>query len=356
VEVAVTDSVVSSAALPDDFYATVSYRDSANTEQFVLTDAESWVGAGSADPGANLWRFTRQSDGTYKITFRGQETQALRQYRTGGVSWLMAEQYQQDAQFHWFVLQDLSGNIYLRCAAQANQTVSVHENYSQKYLYLNDYNGSRIQQIKVTQILDISRTNADPVTFAAMQTIGGQKYILDANGSLGVNGWAQTRNGDWYYLDQNCRIQTGWVQSPASGLWYYLNEQGIMQTGWVKSPASGLWYYLNEQGVMQTGWVKSPTSGLWYYMGPDGDMQTGWQLVNGVWYYLGTDGVMVSDGWQMINGVWYYFSASGAMHTGWLMDNGTWYYMDPDSGAMVTGGRWIDGTYYWFNQSGAWVN
>ncbi len=351
VEVVVSDSAVSPAALPDDFYASVSYHDAANAEKFVLTDSENWVGAGSDNMSANLWRFTRQSDGTYKITFRGQESQALRQYYTGGVSWLMTEQYRQDNQFHWFVLRDIAGNLYLRCAAQANRTASIHEAYSQKYLYLDGYSGARTQRLQVKQILDISRENSDAVAFASVQTIGGQKYILDSNGALGVNGWAQTRNGDWYYLDANCRIQTGWIQSNHSGSWYYLNEQGVMRTGW------------------------QLVNGIWYYMAPDGHMLTGWQLVNGIWYYLGTNGAMVSDGWQAIDGQWYYFDASGAMqtgwifdgswyylgesgamHTGWLLDNGTWYYLNPGNGAMVTGGQWIDGTYYWFNQSGAWVD
>ena len=352
VEVVVSNSAVSPADLPDDFYAAISYRDYAYAEQFVLADAENWVGAGSSSLGSNLWRFTRLSDGTYKITFRGQESQALRQYQSGGVYWLLTEQYQQNAQFHWFVQKDSGGNIYLRCAAQPTQTVSVHEGYSvEKYLYLDRHIGSRTQQLNVKQILDISRTKDNAVPFASTQTIGGQKYILDSNGSLGVNGWAQTRNGNWYYLDGNCRIQTDWVH------------------------VNGLWYYLDKQGVMQTGWVQSSTSGLWYYLAPDGQMVTGWQLVTDTWYYLGTDGAMVSNGWQMINGHWYYFDVSGAMqtgwifvgnwyyleetgamHTGWLLDNDLWYYLDPSNGAMLTGGHWINGTYYWFNQSGAWVN
>lgn len=352
VEVVVSDSAVSPVELPDDFYAAISYRDFANTEKFILADAETWVGAGSSDVASNLWRFTRLTDGTYKITFRGQESQALRQYSTGGVYWMLTEQYQHNAQFHWFVQQDQAGNIYLRCAAQPNMTVTVHESYSQKYLYLNNHSGSRTQQLKITQILDISRINHNPVPFASVQTILGQKYILDANGSLGMNTWAQTRNGDWYYLDANGRIQTGWVQSSYSGSWYYLNDQGVMQTGWVRSPASGLWYYMAPEGHMVTGWQL--VDGIWYYFGDDGIMvSNGWQLINDQWYYFDASGAM-QTGW-IFDGNWYYLSESGAMYTGWLLDNGTWYYLAPGNGAMVTGGRWIDGTYYQFDQSGAWI-
>ena len=338
IEVTVTGEGLTPAELPFDFYGNLSYIGSSDTELFVAPDSSNWAAANYSSNTNKLWRFTKTADGTYKVTFKGDETYTLK----GSDYWVSTEAYDNsDPLFNWYIFTDADGKYVLRNASNL-LTLSVNENFEKKYLGLDTYSGDRVQNYTITQVW-----NLENHSFPEVQTYNGSSYFLDDHGTINT-GWGLDINAsDWYYSDGTGVMKTdGWICVDSA--WYYMNTNGTMRKGWICD--NGVWYYLNpSNGIMQTGWVQ--VSGVWYYFNSSGAMQTGWVHDGTAWYYLNEDGAM-QRGWINDGTGWYYLSGSGAMVKGWMTIDGKTYYFN-SSGKMLTGAHWIGGEYYVFDSSGA---
>lgn len=212
--------------------------------------------------------------------------------------------------------------------------------------------------------------------------IGSKKYYFTLECKM-VTGWNKI-DDNWYYFNNNGHNITGWLN--VNGSKYYLNNSGIMSIGFVE--INGNTYYFNESGKMQTGWHN--ISNKTYYFDNDGKMTTGIKNISGKDYFFDSNGVMktglisfdsnkyyfsngniLKNSWKYIDSAYYYFDKNGKavkgfnkigsqtyyfdnnhiMQTGWVLINQTWYYFN-NSGHMYTGWQKINSYKYYFDQEG----
>ena len=193
----------------------------------------------------------------------------------------------------------------------------------------------------------------------------GSKYYIQDNGValtntwkddsyLSYSGWA-VANQTWhiedkcYIFDSNAKLikLSGW--QTVNGNKYYLNGDGTVLTdAWKDS------YYLGYDGnVVTTG-----QAGDYYLI--DGEIQKN-QLIDSRYY--GSDGKCLKNQWKYINGHWMYFSGSGYYESGYKDNSGNVhiyvyfiddkYYGFDENGYMVTGFQETNENLYYFTSNGS---
>ncbi len=334
VKVTVSKDGMCLASLPFDFYATVSFSD---MKSFMAPVSNGWVGL-SEDNSENVWRFTRLSDGTYKITFQGMDSLTLKNIYTDNFFKVAVGNYsnQNDSiDYHWYVYLTPQGTISMRPANICTVgdgtgfTLDVNTLSDEKNLYFNPttYKGNETQQFFINLVLQLENH-----TYPSYVFMNGKFRYLNSFGTIGN---VQT---DWYTQHDNK---------------FYLDSAGYTITGFKE--INGKTYLFNPaNGIMAKGWFL--LDGTWYHFNDSGHMNVGWLLLDTTWYYLGDDGKM-RTGWQYIDNEWYYMDQSGAMNVGWHFIDTAWYYFNPANGIMFRNGEYlIDGVWYTFRSDGSWVD
>ena len=190
--------------------------------------------------------------------------------------------------------------------------------------------------------------------------IDGRSYTFDDNSKMQGSQWI-VKGGKWY-LAKNGKMATGW--QTWDGNKYYLNADGSMRcnewrlddTGKIRylcswggayknrsAKINGRSYTFNSAAeVINMQWVV--LDGQWK-LAKNGKMATGWQAWDGNWYYLNADGTMKANESFKDGGKIYFFrSWGGACHDMQMKINGKTYYFGSDS-KMVTD-QTINGNYY----------
>ncbi len=314
VNVTVTKDGNAPANLPYDFYANISYSDNTQSTGYATSFSDNWVGAVSLSTD-NLWRFTKLSDGTYKITYKGDDDIALKNIWTGDYFWVATSPYsnrKDNLDYHWYVYTNPDGSIGMRPANICTVgdgtgfTLDVNTSYAEKYLYFipSSYSATKTQQFSINQILNIE-SHQYPNTV----TMNNSSYYLNLWGEIDTipRGW-MCQKDNWFFYDNSGHMYTGWLND--GGHTYLLNPiNGIMITGWYLLDGT-TWYYFDGSGKMLTG--LQLINNEYYYMDQSGAMTVGWQWIVDAWYYFNpANGIMFRNGDYYIDGAWHSFRADG---------------------------------------------
>ena len=194
--------------------------------------------------------------------------------------------------------------------------------------------------------------------------IDGRSYTFDDNSKMQGSQWI-VKGGKWY-LAKNGKMATGW--QTWDGNKYYLNADGSMRcnewrlddTGKIRylcswggayknrsAKINGRSYTFNSAAeVTNTQWVV--LDGQWK-LAKNGKMATGWQTWDGNWYYLNADGTMKANESFKDGGKTYFFrSWGGAYKNCWITSGGKKYYLHDNCAAYQNEWLKIGGKWYWF--------
>ena len=194
--------------------------------------------------------------------------------------------------------------------------------------------------------------------------IDGRSYTFDDNSKMQGSQWI-VKGGKWY-LAKNGKMATGW--QTWDGNKYYLNADGSMRcnewrlddTGKIRylcswggayknrsAKINGRSYTFNSAAeVTNTQWVV--LDGQWK-LAKNGKMATGWQTWDGNWYYLNADGTMKANESFKDGGKTYFFrSWGGAYKNCWITSDGKKYYLHDNCAAYQNEWLKIGGKWYWF--------
>ena len=187
-------------------------------------------------------------------------------------------------------------------------------------------------------------------------------FYLKVDGNYAENQWLEI-GGKWYYFKEwGYMAKSEWKGN------YYLNPSGAMaKKEWIFDNQYNSYFYLKADGkYAEKEWIQD--GGKWYYLLSGGYLATrqwiGDYFVNGSgammtkeWlfdpsyqsmFYLNADGRYARNEWVQIDGDWYYFKANGARAEKEWVGN---YYLG-DAGAMATGVVTVGDTKYTFSNSG----
>ena len=194
--------------------------------------------------------------------------------------------------------------------------------------------------------------------------IDGRSYTFDDNSKMQGSQWI-VKGGKWY-LAKNGKMATGW--QTWDGNKYYLNADGSMRcnewrlddTGKIRylcswggayknrsAKINGRSYTFNSAAeVTNMQWVV--LDGQWKLV-KNGKMATGWQTWDGNWYYLNADGSMRCNESFKDGGKTYFFrSWGGAYKNCWITSGGKKYYLHDNCAAYQNEWLKIGGKWYWF--------
>ena len=233
------------------------------------------------------------------------------------------------------------------------------------------------------------------------QTVNGQRYYINADGTAIVNKWyqegdywyyaqsdgsmAQGRiaiNSKWYYFDNNYRLSTGWkrdgdtmrfydsvaenpdlcyelkaVQNPNGWVSIsgtkrsYIKSNYQILTGWQTIGTDR--YYFNDMGIALTGDFQ--IGRYHYYAEPSGEnagaLAKNVKKINGKYYGFHPTQYYRLTGWQTLNGQRYYFQDNCSAVIGWYQEGNYRYYADTDGSMLKNTEREIDGQIYKFDNN-----
>ena len=194
--------------------------------------------------------------------------------------------------------------------------------------------------------------------------IDGRSYTFDDNSKMQGSQWI-VKGGKWY-LAKNGKMATGW--QTWDGNKYYLNADGSMRcnewrlddTGKIRylcswggayknrsAKINGRSYTFNSAAeVTNMQWVV--LDGQWKLV-KNGKMATGWQTWDGNWYCLNADGTMKANESFKDGGKTYFFrSWGGAYKNCWITSGGKKYYLHDNCAAYQNEWLKIGGKWYWF--------
>lgn len=194
--------------------------------------------------------------------------------------------------------------------------------------------------------------------------IDGRSYTFDDNSKLHGSQWI-VKGGKWY-LAKDGKMATGW--QTWDGNKYYLNADGSMRcnewrlddTGKIRylcswggayknrsAKINGRSYTFNSAAeVTNTQWIVLDDQ---WKLAKNGKMATGWQTWDGNWYYLNADGTMKANESFKDGGKTYFFrSWGGAYKNCWITSGGKKYYLHDNCAAYQNEWLKIGGKWYWF--------
>ena len=193
-----------------------------------------------------------------------------------------------------------------------------------------------------------AKINGRSYTFnSAAEVTNTQWVVLDGQWKLAKNGkmatgW-QTWDGNWYYLNADGTMKANESFKDGGKTYFFRSWGGAYKNCWITS--GGKKYYLHDNcAAYQNEWLK--IGGKWYWFLEDSTMAVSTSFTyKGNLYFVDESGDMLSSCWKEVNGAKYYLrSWGGACHDMQMKINGKTYYFGSDS-KMVTD-QTINGNYY----------
>ena len=208
----------------------------------------------------------------------------------------------------------------------------------------------------------INAKEANSENLTGWQTINGQQYYYNEDGTKATSSWIDRSFVDKegkkvvgsFIYDENYKsyfylkvdgnyAENQWLE--IGGKWYYFKEWGYM----AKSEWKGN-YYLNPSGAMaKKEWIFDNQYNSYFYLKADGKYaEKEWIQDGGKWYYLLSGGYLATRQWIGD----YFVNGSGAMMTKeWLFDPSyqSMFYLNADGRYARNEWVQIDGDWYYFN-------
>ena len=247
--------------------------------------------------------------------------------------------------------EDEQGWYYLKDGVRLTGLQTIGTN--KYYLNANGYRVSGPVTVDKTTYYFSPKTGALYTGVSGMAKSSNEKdtyyYFMDAkNGTILTSKWVK-RSGKYFYADETGRIKLGTIKVGTK--LYHITTKGRL-TGFTQSSYDKKYYYAKSNGVLKTG-LQKYNGKLYFFNANTGQRQTGQITIGKKTYFFSKKG-HARTGWVQINKKYYYFNKNYYKLTGFQKISKKLYYLDPAQDGMVVSSQWkkINGARYYFNAQG----